>query len=91
MNNNPIGIFDSGIGGLTVLKKIIQVLPNEKYIYYADIDNVPYGTKPKEDVKKLSGEAISSIMTYEKEEHFLSELTTLLSSFLVIIVFFNLL
>ena len=32
MNNNPIGIFDSGIGGLTVLKKIIQVLPNEKYI-----------------------------------------------------------
>ena len=58
MNNNPIGIFDSGIGGLTVLKKIIQVLPNEKYIYYADIDNVPYGTKPKEDVKKYIKDAI---------------------------------
>ena len=62
MNNNPIGIFDSGIGGLTVLKKIIQVLPNEKYIYYADIDNVPYGTKPKEDVKKYIKDAIDFLI-----------------------------
>ena len=37
--NKPIGIFDSGIGGLTVLSKIIEVLPNEKYIYYADKDS----------------------------------------------------
>ena len=63
MNNNPIGIFDSGIGGLTVLKKIIQVLPNEKYIYYADIDNVPYGTKPKEDVKKYIKDAIDFLVS----------------------------
>lgn len=53
MNNNPIGVFDSGIGGLTVLKKIIEVLPNERYIYYADTENVPYGTKPKEELEKL--------------------------------------
>ena len=63
MNNNPIGIFDSGIGGLTVLKKIIQVLPNEKYIYYADTDNVPYGTKPKEDVKKYIKNAIDFLIS----------------------------
>ena len=50
MNNNPIGVFDSGIGGITVLKKIIEVLPNERYIYYADTENVPYGIKPKEEV-----------------------------------------
>ena len=62
MNNNPIGIFDSGIGGLTVLKKIIQVLPNEKFIYYADIVNVPYGTKPKEDVKKYIKDAIDFLI-----------------------------
>ena len=63
MNNNPIGIFDSGIGGLTVLKKIIQVLPNERYIYYADTDNVPYGTKPKEDVKKYIKNAIDFLVS----------------------------
>lgn len=58
MENNPIGIFDSGIGGLTVLKKIIEVLPNEQYLYYADVDNVPYGIKPKNDVKKYVKKAI---------------------------------
>ena len=47
----PIGVFDSGIGGLTVLKEIIKILPNEEFIYYADTDNVPYGIKPKEEVK----------------------------------------
>lgn len=63
MNNNPIGIFDSGIGGLTVLSKIIEVLPNEKYIYYADKDNVPYGTKPKEEVKKYIKDAIEFLIS----------------------------
>ena len=50
MNNNPIGVFDSGIGGLSVLRQIIKLLPNEKYIYYADTDNVPYGLKTKEQI-----------------------------------------
>jgi len=63
MNNNPIGVFDSGIGGLTVLKKIIEILPNEKYIYYADTDNVPYGTKPKEEVKKYINEAVEFLIS----------------------------
>lgn len=62
MKNNPIGIFDSGIGGLTVLNKIIKILPNEKYIYYADKDNVPYGTKPKEEVKKYINKAIEFLI-----------------------------
>lgn len=63
MNNNPIGVFDSGIGGLTVLKKIIEILPNEEYIYYADKDNVPYGTKPKEDVKKYIKDAVDFLIS----------------------------
>lgn len=62
MNNNPIGIFDSGIGGLTVLNKIIKILPNEKYIYYADTVNVPYGTKPKEEVKKYINAAVDFLI-----------------------------
>ena len=50
MKNNPIGIFDSGIGGLTVLEKIYELLPNEKYIYLADYKNCPYGTKKEEEI-----------------------------------------
>lgn len=47
-----IGIFDSGVGGITVLKEALNQLPGMEYIYYADTINVPYGTKPKENVKK---------------------------------------
>ncbi|HOE57616.1 MAG TPA: glutamate racemase, partial [Bacillota bacterium] len=46
-----IGVFDSGIGGLTVLKEAIRQLPHENYLYYADTRHVPYGTKPKDEVK----------------------------------------
>ena len=63
MNNQPIGVFDSGIGGLTVLKKIITILPNESYLYYADTQNVPYGTKPKEEVKKYVKEAVDFLVS----------------------------
>lgn len=44
-NSNCIGIFDSGIGGVTVLSEILKVLPNENYIYYSDSKNNPYGDK----------------------------------------------
>ena len=63
MNNQQIGVFDSGIGGLTVLRQIIEKLPNEKYIYYADTDNVPYGTKPKEEVKKYIRQAVEFLVS----------------------------
>ena len=63
MNNEPIGVFDSGIGGLTVLKKIVEILPDEKYIYYADTDNVPYGTKPKEEVKEYINQAVNFLIS----------------------------
>lgn len=45
MNHNPIGILDSGIGGVTVLKEILKLLPNEEYIYYSDSLHNPYGEK----------------------------------------------
>jgi glutamate racemase len=48
----PIAIFDSGIGGLSVLREALKVLPFENYIYFADTDHVPYGEKSKEDVKE---------------------------------------
>ena len=49
----PIGIFDSGIGGVTVLKEIIKILPNEDYIYYSDSANNPYGDKQDEVIVNL--------------------------------------
>lgn len=50
MNDNPIGILDSGIGGVTVLKEILKILPNENYIYYSDSIHNPYGEKTREVV-----------------------------------------
>lgn len=56
-----IGFFDSGIGGITVLHDAVKMLPNEDYIYYADTLNVPYGPKPKDEVKKYVFNAIEFI------------------------------
>ena len=48
--NSKIGIFDSGIGGVTVLKEIIKILPRENYVYYSDSINNPYGDKDKKTI-----------------------------------------
>ena len=47
-----IGIFDSGIGGLSVLKKLIKKYPNCEYIYYGDTKNIPFGNKSINELKK---------------------------------------
>lgn len=52
--NNPIGIFDSGIGGTSIWKEIHSLLPNENYIYLADSANAPYGQKSIEEILQLS-------------------------------------
>ncbi|UKN03582.1 glutamate racemase [Paracrocinitomix mangrovi] len=54
MNNKPIGIFDSGIGGLTVAKAIKEALPNERIIYFGDTAHLPYGDKSKESIRAYS-------------------------------------
>lgn len=57
----PIGFFDSGIGGLSVLYESLKILPNENYIYYSDGDNAPYGVRPKEEVRELVLDAMRFI------------------------------
>ena len=54
-----IGVFDSGIGGLSVLHEARKVLPDEHYLYYADTAHVPYGTKPKEEIRGYIFEAVT--------------------------------
>ena len=52
----PIGVFDSGVGGISVLRELIRVMPNENYIYLGDSKHAPYGTKPLETVRELTFE-----------------------------------
>ncbi|MGE5280176.1 MAG: glutamate racemase [Deltaproteobacteria bacterium] len=54
MHNKPIGVFDSGIGGLTVVKEIARLLPRERIVYFGDTARVPYGVKSKETIVKFS-------------------------------------
>ena len=57
-----IGIFDSGIGGVTVLKEIIKILPNENYIYYSDSKNNPYGDKENKEVLKICDNIVKYLL-----------------------------
>ncbi len=53
-NSQPIAVFDSGVGGISVLRELVKILPNENYIYYGDSKNAPYGMKTKEEVRTLT-------------------------------------
>ena len=62
MNNAPIGIFDSGVGGLTVARAIIDQLPNESVIYLGDTANTPYGPKSIQEVRTLALEVMDHLV-----------------------------
>jgi glutamate racemase len=62
INNNPIGIFDSGFGGLTVMSAIHKVLPYENLIYFGDTAHVPYGSKSQNTIVKFSKEIASFLI-----------------------------
>ncbi len=57
--NMRVGVFDSGMGGLSVLVRALEILPNEKFLYYADKDNVPYGDKTKDQIIEYVDRAAS--------------------------------
>lgn len=54
MKYEPIAVFDSGVGGISVLKEMVKIMPNEDFLYYGDSKNAPYGTKTTEVVKELT-------------------------------------
>lgn len=58
-----IAFFDSGIGGLSVLHHAMKVMPHEQFIFFADEDNVPYGTKTKAQVFQYVNDAFTFLMT----------------------------
>ena len=57
-----IGIFDSGIGGLTTLNEIKKILPNEEYIFFADSKNNPYGSKSQEELQKITSNIVDYLI-----------------------------
>ena len=59
----PIGVFDSGVGGLTVVREIMRNLPSEKIVYFGDTARVPYGSKSKETVIRYSRQIIRFLKT----------------------------
>ena len=65
LNNSPIGIFDSGIGGLTVVKAIQAALPFERILYFGDTARVPYGTKSQVTVRKYAADDTAMLMRYQ--------------------------
>lgn len=63
MNRQPIGMFDSGVGGLTVFSEIVKELPNEDIVYLGDTKNFPYGSKSKEAIIELSKKCVEFLIS----------------------------
>ncbi|MBO5370006.1 MAG: aspartate/glutamate racemase family protein, partial [Clostridia bacterium] len=67
MNNKPIGVFDSGLGGISVLKELYALMPNENYIYYGDCLNAPYGTKENDEIMHLTSKCIRHLIDMDSK------------------------
>ncbi|MGB8492550.1 MAG: glutamate racemase [Bacteroidales bacterium] len=67
MKNQPIGIFDSGVGGLTVAHAIKQILPGESLIYFGDTAHLPYGDKSAESIKNYSRKITEFLLSYNSK------------------------
>lgn len=65
MDNRAIGIFDSGLGGLTCVKKVMEIMPNENIIYFGDTGRVPYGTKSMDTIIKYVRQNINFLESFD--------------------------
>lgn len=63
--DSPIGVFDSGLGGLSVLTHLTKILPNENYVYLADTLHVPYGSRSENEIKTLTLQAVNWLKQQE--------------------------
>lgn len=63
MNNNPIGVYDSGFGGLSVWRELYRALPEESIIYLGDGKNCPYGQKPAEEIRYLATKSVQELLS----------------------------
>ena len=56
MDNRPIGVFDSGLGGLTAVKELLEIMPQEHIVYFGDTGRVPYGSRSQETILKYAAQ-----------------------------------
>jgi len=61
-SENPIGIMDSGMGGISVLREITKLMPNENYIFYGDSKNAPYGSRSTEEIYHLTSDVVDKML-----------------------------
>ena len=60
--NGPIGVFDSGVGGISVLRHLVREMPEEQFLYFGDSANAPYGTRPAEEIRELTFRAAQHLL-----------------------------
>ncbi|HHV30799.1 glutamate racemase [Caproiciproducens sp. LBM24188] len=65
MDNRPIGVFDSGLGGLTAVKELLKILPHENIVYFGDTGRVPYGSRSRETIMKYARQDAAFLKTYD--------------------------
>lgn len=65
MDNRPIGVFDSGLGGLTCVKQLMSVMPNEDIVYFGDTARVPYGNRSRETIVRYTRDDISFLLEHD--------------------------
>ncbi len=66
LKESPILVFDSGMGGISVLREIVRLMPDEKYIYFGDSANAPYGTKDMAQVRQLTISCVTNMVKQRK-------------------------
>lgn len=65
MDNRPIGVFDSGLGGLTAVRHLHDILPNENIVYFGDTGRVPYGTRSRETIRRYAAEDCQLLLEHD--------------------------
>ncbi len=65
MDNRPIGVFDSGLGGLTAVRRLIHEMPNENIIYFGDTGRVPYGNRSRETIFRYAAQDVNFLRTFD--------------------------
>ena len=60
--NAPIGVFDSGVGGISVLQHLVRQMPSERFLYFGDSANAPYGTRPTQEIRDLTFRAAQHLL-----------------------------
>ncbi len=65
MDNRPIGVFDSGLGGLTAVRRLAALMPNENIIYFGDTGRVPYGTRSREIIRRYAAQDVNFLRTFD--------------------------